>query len=374
MSNQYYAKRTNWYAVKATTPNISNYIYNDVNRNGLYDIEDLPMMKVVVKMTRPDGTTVARRSNLNGFANFTHSLTEEKVDVKATGTYKFEVIVPEGWEITSYNGIQHGTYSAAPHARPGIIIDKVPDPVGIAPILTISGEVYIKQDDGSIKRGNSDLVTIHAQHSNGEIKQLELTNEGKYSFVGNPGSWTINYKAKNGKSVVKRVMELNRCPIKVSSIVLGEEDRTEKNIKNTVDFAGITYSEIQKMPNGVGGLNWSNLVVTHNKLYKGEGYSNGTISGEYVGYNSSGHPVTIELAEGFDFYGAYFTAAWLEQSEGETLEVRAWRGEELVVDEEYTLSALGPFWLDANYKDITKLVLSTKHYWQFIVDHIHVGI
>ena len=35
-----------------------------------------------VKMTRPDGTYIIKRSNLNGFVNFTNSLIASPVDVK----------------------------------------------------------------------------------------------------------------------------------------------------------------------------------------------------------------------------------------------------------------------------------------------------
>ena len=38
----------------------------------------------------------------------------------------------------------------------------------------------------------------------------------------------------------------------------------------------------------------------------GDAYANNVTSGRYVGYGSSGHPVTISRAGGFDFFGAYF--------------------------------------------------------------------
>lgn len=374
MSNQYYGERTEWYPIKAVGPNISNYIYNDLNRNGIYDVGDQPLMKIAVKMTRPNGTWVVRRSNLNGFANFTHSLTEENVDVKEPGQYTFEVIVPDGWDITSGNKIQTANYMIAPETRSGIIIDKVPDPVGIAPILSVTGKVNKREASGAIRKASQEDVAIVAISPGGKEKEVPLNEDGIFSFVGEPGIWKVVFISTQGETY-ERVFDLGRAPVKMSTITLDDSVVTEAKLtKHTVDFENITLSTIQKVPNGVAGLKWSNMIVTHNKLYKGEGYTNGTISGEYVGYNSSGHPVTIELEDGFDFYGGYFSVAWLNTAEGETLEVRAWRGEKLVVDEEYKLSAVGPFWLDANYRNITKLVLSTKHYWQFVVDDIKVGV
>lgn len=375
MVTNYYAKRTDWYPVKNIGPNISFYIYNDVNRNGIYDVEDRPMMKIAVKMTRPDGSWVIRRSNLNGFANFRHSLTADNVEVKEPGEYIFEVIVPDGWEVTSNNRIQVGTYREAPETRPGIVIDKVPEPVGIAPILTVSGTVKVREARGSVRKATPNDVIIQATSPAGNERFLTLDEEGNFSFIGEPGIWKITFESKSSNARYERVIEVGNTPVKMSSIVLGDEEIKEKKpVQHIVDFEDITDSFIQKVPNGVAGLNWDNLIVVHNNHYRGEGYKNGTVSGKFVGYNSSGHPVTISLEDGFDFYGGYFSVAWLDNAEGETLEVRAWRGEELVVDEEYILSALGPFWLDADYRQITKLELSTKHYWQFVVDDIKVGV
>lgn len=371
----YYAKRTEWYPVKNVGPNISNYIYNDLNRNGIYDVGDRPMMKIVVKMTRPDGSWVIRRSNLNGFANFRHSLTADNVEVKEPGEYTFEVIVPDGWEVTSNNKIQVRTYIEAPKARPGIVINKVPEPVGIAPILTVSGTVKVIETRGSVTKAAPNDVIIQATSPVGKKRFIMLEEDGSFSFIGEPGIWKITFESDALNKSYERVIELGNAPVKMSSVLLGDEEiKEKKQIQHLVDFEDITDSFIQKVPNGIAGLNWSNMVVVDNNHYKGEGYKNGTISGNFVGYNSSGHPVKIALEDGFDFYGGYFSVAWLNTGEGETLEVRAWRGEELVVEEEYILSAIGPFWLDADYREITKLELSTKHYWQFVVDDLKVGV
>lgn len=370
----YYATRTDWYPVKRVGPNISHYIYHDLNRNGIYDIEDQPMMKIAVKMTRPDGTSVVRRSNLNGFVNFRHSLTEEGVDVKEPGEYTFEVLEPNGWEITSNNKVQKVTYSIDKELRSGFYVDNVPEPVGIVPVLKISGTVKkLKENDGITLAKGKD-VSIIATSPGGKELEVKVNKKGEYTFAVDSGIWELVFHSSDGYTH-KRTVRVDRSPVKMSVMILGKsEEPQRKENKQLVDFENLTYSTIQKMPNGVAGLNWTNMIITHNQFYKGEGYVNCTTSGEYIGYNTSGHPVTIELQDGFDFYGAYFGVAWLNSAEGETLEVKAWRNEELVVDEEYKLSALGPFWLDADYRNITKLELSSKHYWQFVVDDMEFGI
>jgi hypothetical protein len=74
---------------------------------------------------------------------------------------------------------------------------------------------------------------------------------------------------------------------------------------------------------------------------------------------------------GFDFVGAYLGVAWL-RAEGETLDVSAWRNNVLVARDSVRLSALGPIWLHADYRSITRLQLKARHYWQVIMDDIVV--
>ena len=65
--------------------------------------------------------------------------------------------------------------------------------------------------------------------------------------------------------------------------------------------------------------------------------------------------------------GAYFGVAW-ERAEGETLIVEGWREGGSVYRDEVALSHLGPVWLQADYRGIDELRLSTLHYWQFTTD------
>jgi hypothetical protein len=138
-----------------------------------------------------------------------------------------------------------------------------------------------------------------------------------------------------------------------------------------VDFENISGSDLVEMPSGVGGLNWNNLIAVDFIIYNGEGYMNTSMSGRYVGYNSSGHPATLWRDDGFDFVGGYFGVAWM-LAQGETLSVKAWRNGVLVADEAIRLSSLGPVWFDADFRGVQKVVLSTSHFWQFVADDLVV--
>lgn len=370
--NNYYPKRTEWMPSRGTNMNISHYVYHDMNRNGIYDVGDRPLVHFAIKMTRPDGTTVVRRSNLNGFANFTNSMISSPVDVSEPGEYTFDLIVPEGWKVTSGNETQKINYREGTIERSSIIAEKVPIPVGV---------VQEPRIDGSVKRNEKDdlnSIEVHVVSPSNKTKKLNIDGDGRFSISGKCadeyGEWMIKVVDKINNSETIRKVELDAIPIKMSTIIIGEENIERKTNEKLVDFEDITHSTIQKIPNGVGNINWENLIVTDFLLYKGEGYVNNKMSGKYVGYNTSGQPVTIYKSGGFDFYGGYFGVAWRNSAEGEILEVRAWHGDELVDEQEFELSALGPFYFDADYRDITKLELKTKHYWQFVVDDILLGI
>lgn len=166
---------------------------------------------------------------------------------------------------------------------------------------------------------------------------------------------------------MKRKVHVDHAPIHVSAIILGEEVPPELAVQIPVDFDQVTSVPIAKMPRYPRELEWVNLVVSDNQTYRGSGYVNNTVSGRHIGYNSSGYPVTVAGDELFDFLGAYFGVAW-PQAEGETLEVRAWRDKQLVGEEELSLSAMGPFWFEADYRSITRIEFATRHYWQFVMD------
>ena len=45
-----------------------------------------------------------------------------------------------------------------------------------------------------------------------------------------------------------------------------------------------------------------------------------------------------------------------------------------IFEDEFQLSHLGPKWLEVDLRSIDKLILSTKHYWQFAAEDLHFRI
>ena len=120
--------------------NISLYAFRDQNRNGDYDVGDLPMAGVLVELTKPDGSHERRNSNINGYANFKMSLDSEKHPVtQAGGLYRFEVIPPPGWSISTGNPVQEVRFLAKKGSVAGIVAEHAPHWVGLVQNLEIRG-------------------------------------------------------------------------------------------------------------------------------------------------------------------------------------------------------------------------------------------
>jgi hypothetical protein len=147
---------------------------------------------------------------------------------------------------------------------------------------------------------------------------------------------------------------------------------TKKEMQ-TIDFEGVTSRGMRKIPSGYAGLNWFNLnAIARDFTKRGQGYVNGNTSGDYVAYTSSGYPALIYSDQPFDFIGVYLSVAWLK-AEGEVGTIEAWRGDELIAKDNIALSALSPVHYNPCLPDVTRIRLTTKHYWQMVIDDLVIA-
>lgn len=368
-----YKYRTDWSKMNGGRGNFFLFIFRDIDRNGIYDVGDRPITGVYVEMTSPSNKTFRNRSNLNGFASFTGSMTQDEAIIRQPGSYKFEALIPKGWINTTNNKMQIQTFTKFPGTTADMIADRMPDPVGLAPELTISGHVLYRTKG---KLEPSPEAALWAIDSEGNRIDIALDNQGGFALPAVPGEWKLSAKlSQNGQEfTAERVFSVESAPVYISNIVLGDEQPPPRKQIELIDFDSITKSTLAEIPSGVGGLNWHNAVATNFLYYNGPGYVNNSISGEFVAYSSGGHPVTISRDEPFDFAGAYFGAAW-PKAHGETLIAKAWDKDGNPIGEDrLTLSVLGPTWFDADYRGVSKLELSTEHYWHFVTDDFRIRI
>jgi hypothetical protein len=355
-----YGPRSNWSIPVGGKLNISSFIFLDVNRNGQYDEPDRPLENVAVLMRDSQDKKVLKWSNFNGFANFTMSKKHEEGVIKQAGRYSFDVQVPPGWSATTDNLVQTLTFREISGSVADIVGDPPFRPVGIVQNLTIHGGIAAPRPG---KTANGETVEITAIDPTGGKQSVPLDKRGRFSVPATAGNWTIEIRAGSPAHTFKRVVEVGNVPVQLSFLRPSEKHPEKLRGEKLLDFEQVTPRRLREMPNGIGGLNWWNMVA----LRVGRAYANNSVSGNYVAYNSSGHPAQITRKQAFDFAGAHFGVAW-KRANGETLHLKGWRGDKLVYEDEINLSNLGPIWFDADYRNITRLDLATKHHWQFVTD------
>ena len=141
----------------------------------------------------------------------------------------------------------------------------------------------------------------------------------------------------------------------------------------TASFDELTPSDtLYEIPFGYQGLRWWNWIATHQKFYRGAGYINGTVSSEYMAYNSSGQPAHAwrEGDKPFDFLGCHVNVAW-PRGEEEPVITKAWRGNKLVHTDTLRLDTAGSIYFQAGYRGITKLEFAHGNYERIVVDDCH---
>jgi hypothetical protein len=371
-ADEYYSARNKWDSFIGGQLNISTFAFRDVNRNGVYDLIDYPMAGVAFEVTG-GGRTISHRTNNSGFGNFPMSVLKRDSDIVNRGEYTFVAMIPGGWVLTTDNASQRRVFEIMPGA-PGDMVSSNPyQPIGLAQELTITGRVA-ESTEAALLRAHppqdSHRIRVRAISAEGKEQEVVTGQTGSFSFAVTSGQWTVVAEDGVGDVLAKREVQISVAPVFMAALV-PEQIRSENPRRITrVGFDDLVTIGIKEIPFGYYDLNWHNWVATHHKFYNGEGYVNNTISGEFVAYNSSGHPVKISRERPFDFIGGYFGSAWLRHAEGETLRVKAWSDDALAYDETIRLSALGPIYFSANFRNITTLEFATQHYWQFICDDL----
>lgn len=357
--NNYYRDRE-WSGFNGGKMNISSFVFRDINANGQYDLGDRAFAYVAVRVTGPSRRARVVRSNISGFANVRASILHRDLEIVSPGSYDFSVIVPPGWQVTTGNRKQNVKVELLLGSPGDLVAAKPTEPVGLAQVPEIRGRV-----DPDIPAGS---MTVSASGPNVQLSPVPLDSNGSFVVPASEGAWLVRITNAATGPIDRRV-EVQQSPV-VLPLFSSQREAEKPEARAVAGFDDLISSEsVAKIPSGYLGLNWHNWVVTHNRTYSGEGYINGTISGEYIAYNGSGHPTSIDSKQPFDFIGGYFTGAWAA-AEGEMLNVKAWNGDTLAHEDRIRLSALGPVYFAAEYRNITRLELSTDHYWQVVADDL----
>tara|TARA_R100001369_G_scaffold53858_1_gene80707 strand:+ start:437 stop:1627 length:1191 start_codon:yes stop_codon:yes gene_type:complete len=345
----------------------SCYAFKDMNRNGIFDMGDKPYANLPVEMTRPDGTKTRQRSNIDGFANFEASLGDDSADVFEPGHHNVRAIFDEGWQSLSKTATQNLIFIEKVNAGGRIVPEKPCMPIGVVPILEIKGKIT------PVSNFATTAYSVVAIDKRDQTRLDLLVDEnGNFLGIGRQGEWRLEVRNPDGVLVHARDFVIEHGAVYFSNIVPGETTKPEADVVwHELTFDDFLVSDsLFEIPSGYGGLNSYNLIAVHNRFYEGGGYVNGTVSSEYIAYNSSGVPVPIWADDPFDFKGTYVSVAWSRGKEEDVI-FRAWREGKIVHEDKLRLTNSGPIYFDANYENITKMEISHGNYERIVLDNFH---
>ncbi|WP_245429467.1 hypothetical protein [Mesorhizobium sp. WSM3860] len=345
-----YAPRTAWGSGRGAL-NYSSFVFMDVDGDGKFGKTDRPMGGIVVRAFDDNGAFLAAvRTNNGGFANFVMSAKKHRAVLRRVGTYRFSVSVPKGWRVSTGNEEQSLRLSKLSGSPAGLVGEDLPAMVGLSPARFVRG----------ITEADATLSVL------GKGRQLE-TRELL------PGDFLVGLNADADTLAISRSgldRRLALSPYPTDLGFLRPDAIAADAALETIGFEAVTVLPFQKIPSGHAGLEWRNFnALTSQYVKNSEGYLNGNLSLGHVAYTSSGHPAEFARKVPFGFHSVMLTAAWLA-SEGEVALVESWLGDELVASDEIALSALAPIHYAPMLKAVTRVRISTKHYWQAVLDRL----
>ena len=110
------------------------------------------------------------------------------------------------------------------------------------------------------------------------------------------------------------------------------------------------------VPNGYGGLNWSNMYCENTSLIPSDsGYQHGTVSGTNVAYNGSGTSASVSDGT-FTFNGAYLTGAF---NDGLSITVTGLLSGNPIYSQTVVVNTIAPTFFNFNYTGIDMLTFNS---------------
>jgi len=143
-------------------------------------------------------------------------------------------------------------------------------------------------------------------------------------------------------------------------------------------FAGVIHFDdlpgegTTAIANGYAGFNWDNLATIQENAFPGSGYEAGTVSHANTAYNMNGGTAAIWRDGSFDFTGAWFTSAWVDQE----LAFEGWREGQLLYasDVSTVIGTAAPVWVQLGWSGIDTLVIYNSSGTQWAMDDVTVDV
>jgi VCBS repeat-containing protein len=192
--------------------------------------------------------------------------------------------------------------------------------------------------DTTIVSGTTLTITGSLSDVNSDLATLTDTNG-----TAGPDPITLTATDSLGNSAAQQTLAVTIQPAVLSA--------------TTLTFDNLPLSGESSIPNGYGGLDWSNFYyLDSNTDVPISGYSHGTVSAPNIAYNGYGEPASISGTT-FNFIGADLTGAW---NTGLSITVDGYDHNVLVDQQTVVVNTTTPTWFDFDFNGITDLVFSSS--------------
>jgi hypothetical protein len=123
------------------------------------------------------------------------------------------------------------------------------------------------------------------------------------------------------------------------------------------------------IPNGYGGLNWSNLWYLNGDTFSFRGnhaYQPGVVSPHNVAFNAGGNSTATVSGGVFTFNGAYLTSVYDDNTQ---ITVTGYLSGATICSRTVTVNHSGPTWFAADYVGIDSLRFASSNRQFFAMDN-----
>lgn len=141
-------------------------------------------------------------------------------------------------------------------------------------------------------------------------------------------------------------------------------------LAGVITFDDLSGDYTQAIAPGYQGLNWENMGSIRSDAFPGSGYETGTVSPSNTAFNGNGGLAAISKAGAgtFDFIGAYFTSAWMDQE----LSFEGYLNGQLLYASEtsFVIDTLAPAWVGLGWHGIDTLLIYNSSGTQWAMDNM----
>ena len=262
---------------------IGDYVWNDLNKNGIQDAGEPPIANVSVTLTYPNATTIITTTNSNGYYIFNNL---------SSGTYTLTFATPQGMLATIANQGTDDTKDSDPvNGSVSVVLATNQNITDVdagfylkPPVISNCGAGYVTKKTTLVTNGNFSITNLSPGAGN-NFSGIYATPGFAYSYAGGSFKAQAQYTGTNTVPNTERSFSLINSATNYASGAALQAPFPGDAVN------GVAASNTWMYHNGndLGGeaLVWEQAVtgLTIGKTYRFRFYATNTINDGSLGYN-----------------------------------------------------------------------------------------